>query len=426
MPLPLSIRFMLAAYDLLWVPLIPLFSRHHRLREGYAERTLREPPGFKAELWIQAASVGEAFLALEIIRNLAPSAPLSVLLTTNTSQGREILRKGIGKAGGLPETIRARVAYIPFDKPSLMSKAVRAVNPKALVLLELELWPGLLMACRQNATEVMVINGRMKEKTLRRYLLWPGFWRALAPDRILAMSESNAARFAALFGRERVSLMDNIKFDRIVAHQPIPRERNPLAGVIPEAARFLVLGSVREEEEAGILNALKGLYAKRPDTVAGLFPRHAHRLAAWKKNLDGLGMKWLLRSAATRPAEPGSVILWDTFGELTTAYELAHAAFIGGSLAPLGGQNFLEPLISGVVPVSGPSWYNFDWVGEDIVAQDLLRIVNTPEELAAELMQMLEAPQDRETVRSRALDYVRSRQGGTRKACEAILATLQS
>jgi 3-deoxy-D-manno-octulosonic-acid transferase len=159
--------------------------------------------------------------------------------------------------------------------------------------------------------------------------------------------------------------------------------------------------------------------------VTGLFPRHSHRLGAWEKKLDGLGLKWLLRSTVTGPVHPGAVILWDTFGELTYAYELAHAVFTGGSLAPLGGQNFLEPLICGVIPVSGPSWYDFDWAVEEILANNLLRIVNSPEQLAAQLMDMLVDPPDRTEVRSWVLDYVRSRQGGTRQACEEINKTLQ-
>jgi len=424
MSMPLPIRLALAAYNLLWIPLIPLLSAKHRLHEGFAERTLRKPLDFKAELWIHAASVGEAFLALEIIKTLDPAIPINVLITTNTSQGHDILTRGTG--GGIPGTVRTRVSYIPFDKPSLMIRAIQLVNPRVVVLLELELWPGLLMACKKNGTKVMVVNGRIKEKSLRQYLFWPGLWKTLAPERVLAMSSDNGNRFGVLFGRERVGVMHNIKFDRIVAHETIPRDKNPIGKIIPDTARFLVLGSVREEEEAAVAHGLKALYTDRPETVTGLFPRHSHRLGAWEKKLDALGLKWLLRSTAKGPVEPGVVILWDTFGELTGAYELAHAAFIGGSLAPLGGQNFLEPLISGVIPVSGPSWYNFDWVGEEIVEKKLLHIVGNPEQMAAQLVKMLDDPPDRAWVRGQVLDYVRSRQGGTRQACEEIKAALQN
>jgi len=423
--MPLSIRFALAAYNLLWIPLVPLLFTKHRLREGFAERTLIKFPEFKAELWIHAASVGEAFLALEILKTLDPAASSSVLITTNTSQGHKILTRGTGPGSGIPGTVRTGVSYIPFDKPSIMTRALKLVNPRVVVLLELELWPGLLMACKKNGAKVMVINGRIKEKSLRQYLFWPRLWKVLAPERTLAMSPENGERFGVLFGREQVGVMHNIKFDRIVAHEPIPRDKNPIGEIVPETARFLVLGSVREEEEAEVAQAIQTVYMDRPETVTGLFPRHSHRLGAWEKKLDALGLKWLLRSTAKGPVEPGTVILWDTFGELTSAYELAHAAFTGGSLAPLGGQNFLEPLISGVIPVSGPSWYNFDWVGEEIVQKKLLHIVNDPEQMAARLVKVLDDPPDRTLIRSQVLDYVRSRQGGTKQACEEIEAALQ-
>jgi 3-deoxy-D-manno-octulosonic-acid transferase len=117
---------------------------------------------------------------------------------------------------------------------------------------------------------------------------------------------------------------------------------------------------------------------------------------------------------------PGSVVLWDTFGELGHAYHLAAAAFVGGSLAPLRGQNFLEPLASGVRPVIGPSWEDFRWVGTDIIDRGLVREAHGWKEAARLLLEDIARPAVRETVRRQAGEYVQDRQGGTDKACRIV------
>jgi 3-deoxy-D-manno-octulosonic-acid transferase len=127
-----------------------------------------------------------------------------------------------------------------------------------------------------------------------------------------------------------------------------------------------------------------------------------------------------LRSAAKPTIAGGTVVLWDTFGELSLAYQSAAAAFVGGSLAPLGGQNFLEPLVCGIRPVIGPSWENFTWVGPEIIRPGLVRIAADWQAAADLLVQDLQSPLARETVQKTALAYIRERQGGTALVCRAI------
>ena len=134
----------------------------------------------------------------------------------------------------------------------------------------------------------------------------------------------------------------------------------------------------------------------------------------------------MLRSETIRPVVPGTVILWDTFGELPFAYGLSKAAFVGGSLVPLGGQNFLEALTSGVLPIIGPYWENFAWVGSNIVSQGLIRIASDWQEVADLLGEDLKKTPSHGKVRARALNYIKSRQGGTAHACRVIEEYLNS
>ena len=139
------------------------------------------------------------------------------------------------------------------------------------------------------------------------------------------------------------------------------------------------------------------------------------------------GMKWRLRSELTKnTVDSGTIVLWDVFGELNHAYARANAVFVGGSLAPLGGQNFLEPLIFGIRPVIGPYWDNFAWVGDDVFSQKLVIKTQDWRTASAELIASLKYPETKETVQNAAIRYINERKGGTQQACRLILQELES
>jgi len=406
-------------YQILWDLAMPLLRRNRRVAEGLAQRTLRENALERAELWIQAASVGESLLAVDLLNRLNPPCAIRVALTTNTRQGMDILREGLneGVPGGI---VTAFTAYFPFDAPRIMERAVETIQPKVMVLLETELWPGLLSALKKTGCRVVVINGRLNPKSLNRYRLWPALWKTLSPDHVLAVSEEDAERFGILFRRNRTRVVPNMKFDRVRMDRSGVHGKDPLKGLLPADNPFLVLGSTRKEEERDILEILFEVRRRLPETIIGLFPRHIHRIGRWKKVLKHSGIAFILRSEMTAPVGGGVVILWDTFGELSAAYERSTAVFIGGSLAPLGGQNFLEALASGVIPIIGPSWYDFAWVGREIVDRGLVRVVSGWREAADALVDSLENPRPRDVVRQMSQNYVKKRRGGTACACRQI------
>jgi 3-deoxy-D-manno-octulosonic-acid transferase len=410
-------------YNLGWKIAIPLLRKNPRLAEGFEQRIFQEKMPEKADLWIQAASGGESYLARTLLENLSPARPINILLTSNTRQGMDILADAVRDIRS--ERMRAYAAYFPFDKPENMSRVVRHVCPKVMVLLESEIWPGLLSALKSNNCKILIINGRMTEKSLRRYRLWLSFWYALRPDKVLAISEKDAERFAALFGKETVSVMSNIKFDRFDA---AARAENPLEKILITENPFLVLGSTGDKEEPFIEKMILRILDKQPDTLIGLFPRHMYRIPHWKAVLENLSVPWILRSEISAqncmPVSAGTVILWDVFGELAQAYQLSKAAFVGGSLIPFGGQNFLEPLICGVVPVIGPYWGNFFWIGKEIEAEGLLKIAGNWKSAADMLLAHIENSSSRETVRKAALQYIKDRQGGAATAGRIVSESL--
>lgn len=415
---------LLRCYEGLWRMAIPLLKRHQRLATGYGQRCLTDAdaPLPRADLWFQAASAGEAYLAISLSEALNLTRPTRLLVTTQTRQGYEILEKHVHSRRGAP--LEMRVRYLPFDRPGLMQRAVARVRPKLMVLLETELWPGLMQALKGAQIPLAVVNARMSGRSQKHYGLRPSLWRALRPEVVLALSRGDARRFANLFGHAGVTTMPNIKFDRVTnaAAAPSPEMRALFPGERP----LVVLGSVRRAEESLIEELLTQLQRRHPQALLALFPRHMERLDHWQRALTRSNLPWALRSRTTAEhpiLKQGGILLWDSFGELGGAYALACAAYVGGSLVPLGGQNFLEPLAQGIRPVIGPYWENFAWVGEEVVERGLVQEVKDSHRAMQALSAAIKSPIDaagKTAVRAHLDAYLAPRRGGSAQAAALI------
>jgi len=412
----------LAVYGLGWKAACPLLKLNHRLRDGWDQRTLTGGLPAPAHLWIQAASGGEAYLAWETLKELKSpfKETLRVLVTTNTLQGYETLTRAADEINKENSGLAIQPWYFPFDSPDIMKRMVVHVRPTVALILETEIWPGFLNACKQFGVNVLLANGRMTTKSLGGYLAWPGLFRALGPDRIMAVSETDARRFGTLFGRDKVQIMPNIKFDRMSGAGPVARKDNLLKDLIPKAADLVVFGSVRKQEVKEVEQLAAGLMREKPNTIIGLFPRHMHHVELWQKCMDMAGLNWTLRSKLKGTAKPGTVIIWDTFGELVPAYGLAKGAFVGGSLAPMGGQNFLEPLTCGVTPVTGPHWKNFAWIGREIVESGLVIEAASWQEVLKSLVNLINKTPPKRDVAAKAKSYIRDHTGGAKSVCKQV------
>jgi 3-deoxy-D-manno-octulosonic-acid transferase len=413
------------AYEGLWHAALPFLYLNRRLRQGFRDRLFRDPPEGFHDVWLQAASAGEANLAMELLPALARDGreagkPLTAFATTCTRQGMEALEKARAAAQDQDPDAVVTLAYLPFDLPSLMRRVLDTVSPKVVVLLETELWPGMLAACREFGVPAVVVNGRLTTRSLAGYLLARSVLSRLGPERVLAVSEDARRRYALLFGAERVGRMENIKFDRLPRAGAPADDALPLAPLLGDRPALALFGSVRREEEEAVLAALRQVRAARPKTPIAVVPRHLERLDFWRKSLYAAGLEPVLRSGLVGPPAPDAVILWDTFGELSAAFAHARAAFVGGSLAPLGGQNFLEALACGLTPVIGPHWKNFAWVGREVVEAGLVVEAADADGLAAAMLRLLAKPKPRDAVRKRFADYVAPRRGGADTAAELV------
>lgn len=409
-------RLLLAGYGLLWTLALPFLFFSRKTGPGLKKRKQQQRTPRPVDVWIQSASSGEASLTASIISAWPPEKPVKILATTNTPQGMDIL-KPIQPLGNLELILQ----FCPLDTVGSVDTFLHTHTPKLVVLLETELWPGILTACQKRQIPVLILNGRLTSPSLARYLITPCFWQSLAPQMIKALNTAEAQRFKLLFPAQNPGVIPNIKFDRCSPDRPVDEAHNPLAGMFKPQDRLIVMGSIRRQEELELIEVISKLMRERPNSILALFPRHLDRIRSWTQLLDRKELNWSLRSAIQGQVEQGTVVLWDKFGELIPAYSLAGCAFVGGSLARLGGQNFLEPLSQGIIPCIGPFWSNFSWVGREILELGLVKQVNRAEELPSCLLQSMHNPWPREEVRAKFSEYLRDRQGGTQASIETIL-----
>ncbi len=406
-------------YNILWQAILPFLKKNKRLEPSF-QRRITTNHLKKADIWIQAASAGEAFLALSLISSLKPKHKTKILITSTTSQGMEILASGLSK-----KNISSRIDYcidwFPFDIPKAVQGAVTRINPRVMVLLETEIWPALLHYLKKNHTKIFIVNARLSRKSARHYKWTDFLWSKLSPDHILAISPLDAKKYARVFDKAQITTMSNIKFDLMKTGTDDHSRIREIKKIIPQNLPLSILASLRRQEENQALEILEHLLTKYPRQIVAIFPRHMHRVDAWKKRLNQHGLSFHLRSQLTSTVTTPGIILWDTFGELRSAYGVASSVFVGGSLRPLGGQNFLEPVVLGTPTITGPFLDDFAWVGEDLFNLGLVTKCKNSQNVAQTMIRHLETPVERSGLKQKAQSYIQKKQGGTDMACQMIL-----
>jgi 3-deoxy-D-manno-octulosonic-acid transferase len=307
-------------------------------------------------VWVHAASVGEVKAVEPFLRALARRRPdVAVALTTTTVAGKELAdRLGVAAA----------VRLAPVDVGLVVSRVMDAWHPRALLLVETELWPNWIRAAATRGVPTILLNGRLSDKAFGAYLLLRFFWSSLLKRffAVGAQSPAHVERFLRLGADPaRTSSTGNLKYD---APLPDLSERPALRQKygFPADARIWVCGSLHPGEEEAVVGVFAGLFAADPALRLVLAPRQLERIAALRRLAEKRGLPCVLRSAS----EPGEkrVLLLDTLGELAEVYGLADFAFVGGSLVPRGGQNPLEPARWGVPVLFGPHMENFREMSE--------------------------------------------------------------
>jgi 3-deoxy-D-manno-octulosonic-acid transferase len=318
------------------------------------------------------------------------------------------------------------VFYYPFDFSWAVRRSLRGVAPRLIVLAEAELWPNFLIAARQQGVPVVVINGRMSPRSLKRYQWVRPLSRWLFGHLdLLLMQTEHYARAMRLLGvrPDRVAVTGNIKFDGVVADRRNPRT-DSLRDLLKVKADELIwiAGSTQAPEEEIILRIWQKLRTNYPNLRLLLVPRHKERFEELAQLLTQAGVDFVRRASCEDLGRP--VVLVDTLGELGALWGLADVAFVGGSLdGRRGGQNMIEPAAYGVAVVFGPYVWNFaDTAARLIDAQAACQISDAGQ-LETVVRLLLEDNVERHHLGAAARDFVKRQQGATEKTI-AMLAEI--
>lgn len=302
-------------------------------------------------VWAHAASVGEANAILPVLEALmARRSDVSVLLSTGTTTSGGLAARRLGPRGVHQ--------YVPLDAPRFARSFLDHWRPDVAVFTESEIWPNLLLETSDRGIPLLLANARMSGRSFKRWsrspaLSFPLFGRFAA---ILAQSELLARRFTALGGR-KVTDVGNLKID---APPPPadPLELDMLRRAL-DGRPVLTAASTHEGEEAVVAQAHRQVAREIEGFCTVIAPRHPERGTAIAEQLKGLGLTVAQRSLGQLPDARTDVYIADTIGELGTFFALAPVAFIGGSLVDKGGQNPIEAVRHGALPLTGPHWQNF-------------------------------------------------------------------
>jgi len=400
----------LALVRLLWRSL-----RAPAYRRRIGERlVLRGSAAGPADVWVHAVSVGEVQAAAPLIRHLLTrDPPQRILVTTTTPTGAARVADLFG------QTVTHR--YTPFDLPGMVGRFLDAVRPRLILVMETEIWPNTLAEANRRQISVVLANARLSDRSARGYARLQPLTRETLNrfERIAAQGEADARRFLELgAGAHRVEITGSIKFD-----QQLPASLQEQSEVLRRAwggRPVWVAASTHEGEEEPVLEAHRRIRAQVPDTLLVLVPRHPERFDRVADLVSRGGFSLVRRSTRT-PCDPDTaVLLGDTMGELPVFLAAADAAFIGGSLVPVGGHNPLEAAAVGVPVATGPQVFNFAAILDLLVTEEAAVIVEDAEGLAALMSRWLTDAAERARIGENGRRVVAQNRGAMNRLIDLI------
>ncbi len=397
-------------------------------RRGWRQRLFGRIPALDSDrptVWFHAVSVGELQLLVPLIKRLSQLRPeWQVAISTATDSGYLLAQQRFAAH---------TVFFAPLDFSWAVRRVLRRLQPRLIVLAELELWPNLLSIAKQQEVPVIVINGRMGDRSFRRYRCLPGFTKSMLRSlaKISAQNNEYAVRFVAL-GAEplRVTISGNIKFDGAFNPDYVQLGRR-----LRETFQFrdgdvvLVAGSTQPEEDEMVVEAFAAVRAQYPQLRLVVVPRHMHNVPPLIERLQSMGETYVCRShvnggfAVDPMLRP--IVVVDVVGELAGWWQVADLAYVGGSMGKRGGQNMIEPAAARCAVSFGPRTENFRDVVSMLLAGHAAMVVHDRAELEAFMVRAIVDERWRKSMGSAAQRIVAEQQGATDRTCQLIIEQLE-
>lgn len=403
-----------------------------KYRQGWSEKFLgRVAPRTSTgpAIWLHAVSVGEVLVLRTILPRLREAIPGGEFWISTTTQ--------TGHAVAVEKYPDCQVIYFPLDFTWAVRNALARVNPSLIVLVELELWPNFIRQAAVQSIPLVLINGRMSEKSFRGYRrirwLMSGLWRGFA--RIAVQTEEYRRRLEQLGApHERLIVTGSTKYDGLETDRQNARTAEIRFGFgLHDDEIVFIAGSTQSPEESLAIETYLSLRERHPALRLVLVPRHQERFEEVAALVQSRGLQVLRRSRIKADRLAGElrsagkpILLLDTLGELGAAWGLADIAFVGGSLTPRGGQNMIEPAAYAAAVLFGPNTGNFRQVVELLLSEQAARVVHSPEELTRVVSEFLDDPSLAKKLGETAQRLVLQQQGATARTVELIVDALRS
>ncbi|MGM0769391.1 MAG: lipid IV(A) 3-deoxy-D-manno-octulosonic acid transferase [Pseudomonadota bacterium] len=381
-------------------------------RLGYVERSA-EPV-----IWVHAVSVGETIAAAPLVKALRRRRPdLPILMTAMTPTGSARARAMFGD--------EVRYAYSPYDTPGAVRRFAERVRPRALVIMETELWPNMIANTYRHDVPIFLINARLSERSAKGYERVASLVQPLLRSLcwIAAQADEDAGRFLRIGAQpESVSVTGSIKFDVDIT-EALEAESADVRSTLGGGRPVWIAASTHEGEDQQILAAHQAVLSAFPDALLVIVPRHPERFDDVAELTEAQGLRLARRSEGRGAlAAEVQVYLGDTMGELLMLYGASDIAFVGGSLIERGGHNPLEPAAWGLPVLSGPHIFNFETIYNRLNAGHGLYLTPTSDALAECVKGLLSDPVAARQSGQNALAVVNANRGALEKVVDGILA----
>ena len=405
---------MLFAYHLAWtfffillLPLTPLLKNHRLVQRLLAAPTPCRDGG--KTIWVHALSVGEVLSALPLLRSLRKEFPAEeVVLTVTTRQGMEIARRALQNDGLL-------LLPMPLDFWWPMLRMIQRLRPKLFIVVETDLWPGLMDHLTRRGIKTMLVNGRISPETHKAYRRFRFFFGKMVNmfDACLMQTALDEARLLETgIDAGKVRAVGNIKFDRGLALMDEKERREWWKAFnLSSDQEVWLAGSTHRGEESMIFHAFKQIRASFPSMRLIIAPRRTERSEEIQRLARSKGLRAAMKTAITPNCAPYDVLILDTMGELSRVYGIAGISFVGGSLVPEGGHNLLEPAGFGCPVLFGPHMDDFKVMAEKIVEAGGGIQVQNLQHLLESVLDLVSHREKRDAMGAKAARFVESNQG---------------
>lgn len=407
---------------LFWLPKFVLGRLSGKYKQSLGERLgfglkRLDLPANGKRVWIHACSVGETKAAAPFVAEIKKRYPdISIVVSSTTETGHAEARRAIPFADAY--------FYLPLDFSWIARRLMRYLRPTMFVLTEAEFWWNMIHEAKLAGAEVALVNGKMSERSLGRFLKAPFLSRPIFTsfDCCCVQTPSYQQAFLSLgVPQEKMWVTGNLKFDfafKILSQEEITSWQAELG--LHHDDLVIVLASTHEPEEEILLNALQPFLETCSRLKVLIVPRHPHRFDDVAKLIQRRGMPWMRYSERSKKETTPRLILIDAMGQLMSCFQLASLAIVAGSFVPgIGGHNLFEPAGVGVPTLFGP-YVDAQRAYADALIEAKGGLSLTPEELQEAVMRLISNPEERHAMGKRALEVVDRSRGAVSRTVGAL------